>query len=182
MTENNNKPKSEVNLKIFFIKLISISVAIIIIINFLFNIILAERLEKIDKILSVSESTKRYELKEKIRDEINQGLDKKNMLHEEDKILLYKLYLKIKKEFPQFISEVRGRGLFIGIDLIKNGNNLLPNKYLASDLVNNLRNKGILLSLDGPHHNVIKIKPPLPFNKNDVDFVCYEINDYLLHK
>ena len=99
MTENNNKPKSGVNLKIFFIKLISISVAIIIIINFLFNIILAERLEKIDKILSVSESTNRYELKEKIRDEINQGLDKKNMLHEEDKILLYKLYLKIKKEF-----------------------------------------------------------------------------------
>lgn len=99
MTENDNKPKSGVNLKIFFIKLISISFAIIIIINFLFNIILAERLEKIDKILSVSESTKRYELKEKIRDEINQGLDKKNMLHEEDKILLYKLYLKIKKEF-----------------------------------------------------------------------------------
>ena len=99
MTENDNKPKSGVNLKIFFIKLISISVAIIIIINFLFNIILAERLEKIDKILSVSESTKRYELKEKIRDEINQGLNKKNMLHEEDKILLYKLYLKIKKEF-----------------------------------------------------------------------------------
>ena len=99
MTENDNKPKSGVNLKIFFIKLISISAAIIIIINFLFNIILAERLEKIDKILSVSESAKRYELKEKIRDEINQGLDKKNMLHEEDKILLYKLYLKIKKEF-----------------------------------------------------------------------------------
>ena len=99
MTENDNKPKSGINLKIFFIKLISISVAIIIIINFLFNIILAERLEKIDKILSVSESTKRYELKEKIRDEINQGLDKKNMRHEEDKILLYKLYLKIKKEF-----------------------------------------------------------------------------------
>ena len=99
MTENDNKPKSGVNLKVFFIKLISISVAIIIIINFLFNIILAERLEKIDKILSVSESTKRYELKEKIRDEINQGLDKKNMLHEEDNILLYKLYLKIKKEF-----------------------------------------------------------------------------------
>ena len=99
MTENNNKPKSGVNLKIFFIKLISISIAIIIIINFLFNIILAERLEKIDKILSVSESTQRYELKEKIRDEINQGLNKENMLHEEDKILLYKLYLKIKKEF-----------------------------------------------------------------------------------
>ena len=97
------------------------------------------------------------------------------------KYFLYKLQ-KIKKEFPQYISEVRGRGLFIGIDLIKNGNNLLPNKYLALNLVNNLRNKGILLSIDGPHHNVIKIKPPLPFDKSDVDFVCYEINDYLLHK
>ena len=106
MTENNNKSKSGVNLKIFFIKLISISIAIIIIINFLFNIILAERLDKIDKILSVSESTKRYELKEKIRDEINHGLSKENMLHEEDKILLYKLYLKIKKEFKDLDKSI----------------------------------------------------------------------------
>ena len=56
-------------------------------------------IEKIDKILSASESSERYELKEKIKDEINKGLKKENILHEEDKILLYKLYLKIKKEF-----------------------------------------------------------------------------------
>ena len=104
-----------------------------------------------------------------------------NHANQVGKYFLYKLQ-KIKKIFPQYISEVRGKGLFIGIDLIKNGNNLLPNKYLALDLVNNLRNRGILLSVDGPHHNVIKIKPPLPFNKSDVDFVCYEISDYLLHK
>tara|TARA_B100001123_G_C15112119_1_gene947896 strand:- start:227 stop:550 length:324 start_codon:yes stop_codon:yes gene_type:complete len=99
MTENNNKSEFKVNLKIFFIKLVSITIAIIIIINFIFNIILAERVEKIDKILSLNEKTSRYEMKEKIKNEINNSLKKENILHEEDKILLYKLYLKIKKEF-----------------------------------------------------------------------------------
>jgi len=87
------------NLKVFFIKLISISVAIIIIFNFLFNMLFAERLEKIDKILSISEKAERYELKNKIKNEINNGLKKDNLFHEEDKILLYKLYLKIIEEF-----------------------------------------------------------------------------------
>ena len=87
------------NLKVFFIKLISISVAIIIIFNFLFNMLFAERLEKIDKILSISEKAKRYELKNKIKNEINNGLKKDNLFHEEDKILLYNLYLKIIEEF-----------------------------------------------------------------------------------
>ena len=99
MTENNNKSEFKVNLKIFFIKLVSITIAIIVIINFIFNIILAERVEKIDKILSLNEKTSRYEMKEKIKNEINNSLKKENILHEEDKILLYKLYLKIKKEF-----------------------------------------------------------------------------------
>ena len=56
-------------------------------------------MEKIDKILSLNEKTSRYEMKEKIKNEINNSLKKENILHEEDKILLYKLYLKIKKEF-----------------------------------------------------------------------------------
>ena len=38
-------------------------------------------------------------MKEKIREELNSGLDKENMIYEEDKILLYKLYQKLKKEF-----------------------------------------------------------------------------------
>mgnify|MGYP001044076374 FL=1 len=48
---NNNKKSSQKILKIFFIKLISISIAIVILINLVFNLLLAERLEKIDKIL-----------------------------------------------------------------------------------------------------------------------------------
>jgi 4-aminobutyrate aminotransferase-like enzyme len=80
----------------------------------------------------------------------------------------------IRLKFPQFISEIRGKGLFIGIDLIKNNNNF-PNDKLATFIVNKMREKGILLSTDGPYHNVIKIKPPMTFNYNNVDLVCYEL-------
>ena len=87
------------NYKTFFIKLASISVAIVIIINLLFNLIFAERLEKIDKVLSLDKSKMRSEFKQKLRNELSKGLNKENMIAEEDKILLYKLYIKIKKEF-----------------------------------------------------------------------------------
>ena len=97
--KENGKKISQSNLKIFFIKLIVVSVAFIIVINLLFNLIFAERLEKIDKILLLNESPNRNEMKEKIREELTDGLNKENMIAEEDKILLYKLYLKIKKEF-----------------------------------------------------------------------------------
>ena len=94
-----NKNTSKGNLKIFFIKLVSISIAIILIINFLFNMILSERLDKIDKILSVIDRNERVEIGNKIRNEIENTLNKENLIYEQDKILLFKLYLKIKEEF-----------------------------------------------------------------------------------
>ena len=97
--KENGKKISQSNLKIFFIKLIIVSVAFIIVINLLFNLIFAERLEKIDKILSLNKSLQRNEMKEKIIEELTDGLNKENMIAEDEKILLYKIYLKIKKEF-----------------------------------------------------------------------------------
>ena len=100
MSENyNNKFKSQKTLKIFFIKLISILIAVVIAINLIFNLIFAERLEKIDKILLLNKSAFREEMKMKIRKELNKGLNKKNSIAEEDKILLYKFYMKLRKEF-----------------------------------------------------------------------------------
>ena len=100
MNENNNiELSSKKSLKIFFIKLISISVAIIIIFNLIFNLIFAKRLDKIDKILLLDKSQFRNEIKDKIRNKLTEGLKKENMIAEEDKILLYKIYIKIKKEF-----------------------------------------------------------------------------------
>ena len=89
--QENNKDMQQRGYKSFFVKLVSISIAIVIVINLLFNLIFSERLEKMDKIFSLDRN--------KIRSEISKGLNKENMIAEEDKIILYKLYLKIKKEF-----------------------------------------------------------------------------------
>ena len=100
MNENKNITSiSQKSLKGFFIKLISISIAVFIVINLIFNLIFAERLEKIDKILLLNNNQFRYEIKEKIKNELTDSLNKENILYEEDKILLYKIYLKLKKEF-----------------------------------------------------------------------------------
>ena len=100
MNENKNiTSRSQKSLRSFFIKLISISIAVFIIVNLIFNIIFAERLEKIDKILLLNNNQFRHEIKEKIKNELTDSLNKENILYEEDKILLYKIYLKLKKEF-----------------------------------------------------------------------------------
>ena len=91
--------KKENNLKNFFIKLVSITVAIIIIINVVFNLILAERLQKFDQILSMSDVSDRKNFKNKLLIEIEKGLSKKEMIDKEDKVIILKLYNKIKKEF-----------------------------------------------------------------------------------
>ena len=96
---NKDKNNSSKSLKIFFIKLISISIAILIIVNLIFNLLFAERLEKIDKLLLLDKNEFRHEIKEKIREELNSSLDKDNLIYEEDKILLYKLCQKLIKEF-----------------------------------------------------------------------------------
>ena len=100
MNENNiNKGTHQKSLKIFFIKLVSISIAFIIVINLIFNLIFAERLEKLDKILLLDRSDVRQDMKSKIRNELSDALKKDNLIYEEDKILLYKLFQKIQKEF-----------------------------------------------------------------------------------
>ena len=87
------------NLKSFFIKLVAITFSIIIVINVIFNLLFADKLEKIDNLLSLDKSKFRNDLRNKIRNEIRNGLEKDNILNQEDKILLYKLYKKIQKEF-----------------------------------------------------------------------------------
>ena len=87
------------NLKSFFIKLVSITIAIILIINVVYNLFLADKMEALNKLISLDKSKFRSELRDKVRNEIRDGLEKENILNEEDKVLLYKLYIKIKNEF-----------------------------------------------------------------------------------
>ncbi len=66
----------------------------------------------------------------------------------------------------RFIGAVRGRGLFLGFELVKNWHEKEPSMKKADYIVHRMCQLGILLSTDGPHHNVIKIKPPLVFSED----------------
>jgi len=75
----------------------------------------------------------------------------------------------LQRDFP-LIGDVRGAGLFIGIELVRDSA-LTPATEEAKALVNRMRHLGILLSIDGPLNNVIKFKPPLPFDKHNARFL-----------
>jgi 4-aminobutyrate aminotransferase-like enzyme len=69
----------------------------------------------------------------------------------------------------QPIGDVRGAGLFVGFELVRDRGTREPDAALASELVNRAATRGVLLSTDGPDHNVIKIKPPMVFSDADAD-------------
>ncbi|MHA2148431.1 MAG: aminotransferase class III-fold pyridoxal phosphate-dependent enzyme [Candidatus Thorarchaeota archaeon] len=69
----------------------------------------------------------------------------------------------------QVLGDVRGRGLFIGVELVRNRETLEPAKEETKYVVERLRELGLLISLDGPLHNVLKIKPPLVFTTENAD-------------
>ncbi len=77
------------------------------------------------------------------------------------------------------IGDVRGSGLFLGIELVRDRTTLEPADTEASYLINRLREHGILAGTDGPHHNVIKLRPPLVFTKADADFFVATLNRIL---
>jgi 4-aminobutyrate aminotransferase-like enzyme len=67
------------------------------------------------------------------------------------------------------VGDVRGSGLFIGVELVRSRETREPATAEASEIVNRLREEGILIGTDGPHHNVLKIRPPMPFTIEDAD-------------
>ena len=96
-----NQDNDKASLKNFFIKLIAITFSIIIIINITYNLIFAEKFESIDKLLSLSDKESVEQIKNKIRSEMKKGLLKDKIINDEDKILFYKFYQKIKNEFQE---------------------------------------------------------------------------------
>jgi 4-aminobutyrate aminotransferase-like enzyme/Ser/Thr protein kinase RdoA (MazF antagonist) len=66
-------------------------------------------------------------------------------------------------------GEARGMGLFVGLELVRDRSTLEPAAREASAVVNRLRDYGLLVSTDGPFNNVIKIKPPMCFARDDAD-------------
>jgi 4-aminobutyrate aminotransferase-like enzyme len=80
------------------------------------------------------------------------------------------------------IGDVRGMGLFIGIELVENRETLEPAKDKAYDIVERMKEQGILASVDGPLYNVIKIKPPLVFSKANAGQYIRTLDSILEHR
>ena len=98
MDQKNPKPQ---NLKVFFIKLISITIAVIISINFLFNLLISDKIKDLEPLFSLTELENRKYYRDKIREDLNELLKKDEIIKKEDKILLYNFYKKFESEFKE---------------------------------------------------------------------------------
>jgi 4-aminobutyrate aminotransferase-like enzyme/Ser/Thr protein kinase RdoA (MazF antagonist) len=87
--------------------------------------------------------------------------------------------LKKLQERHALIGDVRGSGLFLGIDLVLDRETREAAPRQASYIVNRLRDCGILAGTDGPHHNVIKLRPPLVFTEADAELFVKTLDDIL---
>jgi len=73
---------------------------------------------------------------------------------------------RLAERFP-VIADVRGMGMFIGAELVADRDTKAPAADVLDAVVQRCRTEGVLLSTDGPLHNVLKIKPPLQFDEVD---------------
>ena len=89
--------KSESNLKIFFIKLIAITFSLIVVINVFYNVFLSDKLDFLNKLSNLDKETAEM-IKEKVRSEIKSGLEKDQILSDEDALLIKKFINKISSE------------------------------------------------------------------------------------
>jgi 4-aminobutyrate aminotransferase-like enzyme/Ser/Thr protein kinase RdoA (MazF antagonist) len=77
------------------------------------------------------------------------------------------------------IGDVRGHGLFIGAEMVKDRDSLEPALAEINFIIEKVKSKGYLLSTDGPLHNVLKIKPPMPFNQQNADELLQHLDEAL---
>jgi len=81
---------------------------------------------------------------------------------------------KLMTMYP-LIGDVRGEGLFLGLELVRDTSTLEPATEEAAYIVERMKDRGVLMSTDGPFHNVLKIKPPMVFNKDDAHRLVYTL-------
>ncbi|NLR67105.1 aminotransferase class III-fold pyridoxal phosphate-dependent enzyme [Chitinophaga varians] len=87
--------------------------------------------------------------------------------------------LRKLKDKHAIIGDVRGHGFFIGAELVRDRNTLEPAVPEIDVIVEAMKQRGFLLSTDGPLHNVLKIKPPMTFNKANTDALLAHLDEVL---
>ena len=91
---------------------------------------------------------------------------------------LKSLLNELKQKYSM-IGDVRGHGLFLGIELVRDLKSLDPADKEADQIVNIMKEKGILIGTDGPDHNILKIKPPLVFDRENALFLSETLDEIL---
>lgn len=79
----------------------------------------------------------------------------------------------------ELIGDVRGRGLFFGAELVRDRSTREPATAEARQLVNAMRERGVLISKIGAHDNILKMRPPMPFAKKHADRLFSVLDDCL---
>ncbi|OSN02349.1 aspartate aminotransferase family protein [Lonsdalea populi] len=79
------------------------------------------------------------------------------------------------------VGDVRGAGLFIGFELVSDRENKTADKPLALAVIEHLREERVLTSVAGPYGNVLKLRPPLAFQMQDIDWVVGALDNALTH-
>jgi 4-aminobutyrate aminotransferase-like enzyme len=87
--------------------------------------------------------------------------------------------LRALQDAHPIIGDVRGSGLFVGVELVRDRESLEPATDEASEVVNRLRERGTLIGADGPFANVLKIRPPMPFTLEDAEVLARELDAVL---
>ncbi len=77
------------------------------------------------------------------------------------------------------IGDVRGAGLFFAVELVLDRHAKTPATAQTKRLVNLMRDRGVLISRIGMHDNILKIRPPMPFSKQNADLLVDTLNQAL---
>jgi 4-aminobutyrate aminotransferase-like enzyme len=84
----------------------------------------------------------------------------------------------LKENYP-LIGDVRGLGLYVGVELVTDRRTLDPAPENAEYIINRMKDHGILISTDGPLDNVLKMKPPIVFTEQNADEVVQALDKVL---
>ncbi len=84
----------------------------------------------------------------------------------------------LTREF-EVVGDVRGSGLFLGVELVRDRDTLEPAADEATFVVNRMQARGILAGTDGPYHNVIKLRGPMPLTLDDADRIVQTMHQAL---
>ncbi len=87
--------------------------------------------------------------------------------------------LKVLQGKYKIVGDVRGYGLFIGVDLVKERENRTPGTEIAGYVKNRMREHRILMGSEGPADNVLKIRPPMTIQEDDVDMILHVMDKVL---